>query len=67
MDLNKLTEKSQDALRAAQSLAVQRSHSQLEVEHLLLSLLNQEAGLTPNLLKKAGIALDPFRSRAEQE
>ncbi len=67
MDLNKLTEKSQDALRAAQSLATQRSNSQLEVEHLLVALIEQEGGLTGNLLKKAGVAVDAFRARAEQE
>ena len=67
MDLNKLTEKSQDALRAAQSLATQRSNSQLEVEHLLVALIEQEGGLTANLLKKAGVAVDAFRGRAEQE
>jgi ATP-dependent Clp protease ATP-binding subunit ClpB len=67
MDLNKLTEKSQDALRSAQSIAVQNSNNQLDVEHLLAALLRQENGLVPSLLKKANIPLDTFSMRVVQE
>jgi ATP-dependent Clp protease ATP-binding subunit ClpB len=67
MDLNKLTEKSQDALRAAQTIAVQNSNNQLDVDHLFAALLRQEQGLVPSLLKKAGIPLDTLSLRAVQE
>ena len=45
MDLNRFTEKLQEAVRAAQSLAVRYGHQQIDVEHLLAALLEQEAGL----------------------
>ena len=45
MDINRFTEKLQEAIRAAQSKAVRYGHQQLDVEHLLLTLLQQENGL----------------------
>ncbi len=54
MDLNKLTQKSQEALSEAQSLAVKSGHQQVDAEHLLLALAGQEKGLVPSLLAKAG-------------
>jgi ATP-dependent Clp protease ATP-binding subunit ClpB len=47
MDFNRMTEKVQQALQAAQSKAVRLSHQQIDVEHLLASLLEQENGLVP--------------------
>jgi ATP-dependent Clp protease ATP-binding subunit ClpB len=67
MDLNKLTEKSQDALRAAQSIAVQNSNNQLDAEHLFAALLRQDQGIVPSLLKRAGVPLDTFSLRVVQE
>jgi ATP-dependent Clp protease ATP-binding subunit ClpB len=58
MDINRFTERSQDALRAAQSLAARLSHQQLDAEHLLAALLEQENGLAPNLLIKAGVNVE---------
>ncbi|MBI2688498.1 MAG: ATP-dependent chaperone ClpB [Acidobacteria bacterium] len=67
MDPNKLTEKSQDALRAAQSIAVQNSNNQLDAEHLFAALIRQEQGLVPSLLKRANVPLDTFSLRVVQE
>lgn len=67
MDLNKLTEKSQEALRGAQSLALQRSQNQVDVEHLLAALLQQEGGIVPGLLKKANIPLETFTAKVLAE
>jgi ATP-dependent Clp protease ATP-binding subunit ClpB len=55
MDLNRFTEKSQEAIRAAQSLAARLSHQQIDVEHLMAALLDQDGGLVPALLIKAQI------------
>jgi ATP-dependent Clp protease ATP-binding subunit ClpB len=63
MDINRLTEKAQDALRAAQSEASRRGHQQMNVEHLLLTLLEQEGGLARSILQKASIDPDPVRER----
>ena len=63
MDFNRLTEKMQQALQAAQSKAVRLSHQQIDVEHLLTALIEQENGLAPSLLIKAGIAPDQVHRR----
>lgn len=55
MDINRLTEKAQEALRAAQGTAIRFGHQQVEVEHLLLALLDQEGGLATSILDKAGV------------
>jgi ATP-dependent Clp protease ATP-binding subunit ClpB len=52
MDPNKFTQKTQEALQAAQSLAVARGHQAVDAEHLLLALCQQEGGLVPRLLEK---------------
>src|SRR3990170_2809953 len=50
MNTNKYTEKAQEALYGAQQYAEARSHNQVDVEHLLLQLLDQEDGVVPRLL-----------------
>ncbi len=67
MDFNRLTEKVQEAVQAAQSKAVRLSHQQIDVEHLLAALIEQENGLAPSLLLKAGVAPDQIHRRVEQE
>jgi len=67
MDFNRFTEKLQEAIRAAQSIAVQHGNQQLDVEHLLLALLDQEGGLAPAILNKADVKVDSLRNRIQQE
>ena len=67
MDFNRLTEKVQQALQAAQSKAVRLSHQQIDVEHLLAALIEQENGIAPSLLLRAGVAPDQIHRRVEQE
>src|ERR1700733_15048512 len=67
MDFNRFTEKLQEAVRAAQSIAVQHGNQQIEVEHLLLALLEQEGGLAPSILNKADVKVDSLRARVQQE
>ena len=54
MDLNRLTQKSQQALQSAQSLAIEYQNQQLEQCHLLWALCADGEGLIPELLKKMG-------------
>jgi ATP-dependent Clp protease ATP-binding subunit ClpB len=54
MDLNKFTQKAQEAVVTAQSLARQMSHGQVEPEHLLLALLRQADGVIPQIVGKLG-------------
>jgi ATP-dependent Clp protease ATP-binding subunit ClpB len=67
MDINRFTEKAREALQGAQKLAIRMSHQQIDNEHLLLSLLDQEGGLTPAILKKAGVAPEALTIRVQRE
>src|SRR6185369_12610855 len=67
MDINRFTEKLQEGVRSAQSKAVRYGHQQIDVEHLLAALLEQEGGLAPSILAKAGLQVDPLTKRLEAE
>lgn len=67
MDLNKYTEKAQEAILNAQRLAQEYSHTQIEVEHLALSLVQQESGVVPQLLQKMDVKPDPLIRSLEDE
>ncbi|HET6297820.1 MAG TPA: ATP-dependent chaperone ClpB [Kribbella sp.] len=67
MDMNRLTQKSQEALHDAQTKALRFGHSQVDGEHLLLALLEQPDGLTPRLLAQAGADPEELRERLEHE
>src|SRR5262249_49880786 len=67
MNLNRLTEKSQDALREAQSIATRRSHQGVDVEHLLLAMLEPSDGLASALLTAAGANPAVLKDRVSQE
>ena len=67
MDANRLTQKVQEALNAAQAKAIRLSHQQVDVEHLLSALLEQERGLTPSMLQKAAIDPGNVKRRIDQE
>ena len=54
MNLNKLTQRSLEALQSAQSLAIQHNHQQVDQEHLLLALLQQDNSLLMQLLRRMG-------------
>jgi ATP-dependent Clp protease ATP-binding subunit ClpB len=67
MDLNQFTQKSQEALSEAQSVAVRFGHQQVEAEHMLLALATQERGLVPRLLERAGISAQGYAKGVESE
>ena len=55
MGLDRLTNKLQEALQAAQRLAVKSAHAELKGGHVLLALLQQEGGIAEPVLRKAGV------------
>jgi len=55
MNVNRLTDKAREAIIAAQGRAEQEGHSQIEPEHLLLTLVQQEGGVVPQVLLKLGV------------
>ncbi|MBR5536468.1 MAG: ATP-dependent chaperone ClpB, partial [Clostridia bacterium] len=62
MNLNQFTQKSLEAIQAAQSLAVENGNQQVSQPHLLLSLLQQNDGLIGQLLSRMGVPADSFAS-----
>jgi ATP-dependent Clp protease ATP-binding subunit ClpB len=63
--MNRLTQKSQEALHDAQTAALRFGHTEVDGEHLLLALLDQPEGLVPRLVSQLGA--DPQRLRADIE
>ena len=67
MDFSRFTEKLQEAMHAAQSLASRHGQQQLDVEHLLLALLEQQGGLAPSILLKAEVNPENLHRRLMQD
>jgi ATP-dependent Clp protease ATP-binding subunit ClpB len=65
MDFQKLTIKAQEAFSSAQGDAISRSNPELTPDHLLVALLDQEGGVAPRILEKAGANPGEVRSAAE--
>jgi ATP-dependent Clp protease ATP-binding subunit ClpB len=63
MNLNKLTEKAQEAVISAQNIATEQSHAEVTPEHLLATLVEQQGGIVPSILRK--LNLDPARVTAD--
>ena len=67
MDINKLTQKSQDAVQAAQAKAMKLGHVEVDGEHLLAALLEQEGGLVPRLLQKMDLPPEGLSAALKKE
>ncbi|HKY33914.1 MAG TPA: ATP-dependent chaperone ClpB [Candidatus Polarisedimenticolia bacterium] len=66
MDINQLTEKSQDAIAHAQWLARRHGQTQVEAVHLALALLSQEGGVARRVIEKAGASPDELARRLQE-
>src|SRR5689334_23637644 len=62
-NINKFTEKAQEAVMTAQNLASENNHSEVVPEHLLVALVEQQGGIVPSVLRK--LNLDPARVAAD--
>src|SRR5665648_227100 len=67
MQLEKFTIKAQEALGRAQQLAQSGANPQIETEHLLAALLDQEGGLTVPILERIGVNHSGLRTQAAQQ
>ncbi len=64
MNIQKFTQKSIEAINACEKLAYEYGNQEIEQEHLLLALLEQEDGLIPKLIEKMEINLPYFKNDA---
>ncbi len=67
MNANKYTQKSMEAIQQAQTIALDHNHQQIEQLHLLASLLRQEKGLIPQLLKRMGKTPESLDAAVEEK
>jgi ATP-dependent Clp protease ATP-binding subunit ClpB len=67
MDINRLTQKSQEALQSAQTKALRYGHQEVNGEHLLLALLEQPEGLVPRLLARMEAPTEALKAEVERE
>jgi ATP-dependent Clp protease ATP-binding subunit ClpB len=58
IDMNRTTQKVQEALQDAQAHALRLGHAEIDGEHLLLTLCQQQEGLIPRLLEKMQVEID---------
>ena len=67
MNIEQMTQKTREALQAAQRIAVEYSNNAVEQEHLLAALAQQQDGLIPQLLQTLGIDANAFAQTALQK
>jgi ATP-dependent Clp protease ATP-binding subunit ClpB len=64
MNINRLTEKAQEAVVTAQNAATQANHAEVTPEHLLVALAGQSGGIVPSILRKLNIEPGNFAGDA---
>ena len=67
MNVQKLTQKSIEAINKAQEIVIQNQNAQVEQEHILLALLEQEDSLIKELLKKMNVNVESFESEVKRK
>ena len=67
MNIEKFTQKSIEAIREAQSCAIRNQNMQIDQQHLLYALLNQEDGAAAQILKKAKIDVKRMATACDRE
>ena len=67
MNVNKYTDRTQEALVAAQAIARRHGNSDVQQPHLLLALLEQEGGVASSILQRLDIDLEALRREAQAE
>ena len=66
MDMNRMTQKVNEALASSQTLAARLSHQEVDGEHLLAELLAQDNGLAPRLIEQMGVSLDSVKEKVQK-
>lgn len=66
MDINRLTQKAQEAFSSAQSIAFAREHQEIDAEHLVYAFLEQENGLVPSILQRMNVNVGQLKQDIDQ-
>ena len=66
MDINRLTQKAQEAFSSAQSIAYAREHQEIDAEHLVYAFLEQEKGLIPSILQRMNVNVSQLKQDVDQ-
>ncbi len=66
MRMDKLTLKAQDAINSAQNIATGMNHLEIQPEHLLMALIDQEGGIFDSIAQKIGVSVHDLRSEADE-
>jgi len=66
MNMNQFTQKSIEAIQRSQGIAVEYGHMQVDQEHLMLALTEENTALIPQLLGKCGLSVDSLRAGLEE-
>ena len=67
MDMNKLTQKSQEALHEAQTKALRYGHQEVDGEHVLLCLLEQDEGILPRIMTRMDVQVEALKTELDRE
>jgi len=65
VNVNRYTERTQEALLTAQAIASRQKNSQVEPAHVLLALLRQDGGVTSSIVQRLGVDVDALRREVE--
>lgn len=65
MDLNRFTQKAQEAIQGSTTIAARYMNQQIDCEHLLLALLEQSGGLVPTLLRNMDVPVEKVARKVE--
>ncbi|HHU35961.1 MAG TPA: ATP-dependent chaperone ClpB [Treponema sp.] len=65
MNLDKYTLKTREALQEATSVAQRLDHAQVEIDHILYTLVTQDGGIIPPLINRIGASLDELRDELD--
>ena len=66
MNFEKFTEKAQETIQRAQSIMLESSHNQLDADHILMALLDQNDSLAVRILQRLRVSPDLARSEAKR-
>jgi len=65
MRLDRFTERAQDAAQRAVEVMARYGHTQVDIEHILVALLEQPEGVIPQILERLGVDIDHVQQRLD--